>query len=271
MKEVESSSQIYKDGEASIMTIRIVGITSRPSPILAAATFIRTPSKLVTVRYADPTPFRTFVARASKESGLLGSADIAFCGLLETIVDGAADILREIGDELDDISARLFVHNAEVTQGIATVDLQTVLKRIGRNGDIASQARESLHSISRVVPVLQREQGRQGSSKLANEQLKTLRSDVQSLLDHAAYLTSKIQFLLDSALGLINIQQNAIVKIFSVAAVIFLPPTLIASIYGMNFAHMPELKWIFGYPCALGLMIVSAILPYLYFKRRKWL
>ncbi len=91
------------------------------------------------------------------------------------------------------------------------------------------------------------------------------------MLDHAAYLSSKIQFLLDSALGLINIQQNAIIKIFSVAAVIFLPPTLIASVYGMNFEHMPELKWLFGYPFAVGVMVVSAILPHWYFKRRGWL
>jgi magnesium transporter len=102
------------------------------------------------------------------------------------------------------------------------------------------------------------------------ERLSTLKLDIRSLLDHDAYLTSKIQFLLDSNLGLINVQQNTIIKLFSVAAVIFLPPPLIASIYGMNFEHMPEFKWIHGYPFALVLMVVSSVIPYWYFKRRRW-
>ena len=270
MREVESSSQIYRDGDAIIMTIRILGVTDRPSPILIAATFILTPSRLVTLRYADPTPFKNFVARASKEGGYLTSAYSAMSGLLEAVVGRVADILEGIGDELDEVSAKLFAQNEEIAQGIASTDLQVVLKRIGRNGDLASRARESLLSISRVMPVLQRELTSHPSEDVS-ERLTTLRRDVKPLLDHAAYLSSKIQFLLDSALGLINIQQNAIIKIFSVAAVIFLPPTLIASVYGMNFEHMPELKWLFGYPFALGVMIVSAILPYGYFKRRGWL
>jgi magnesium transporter len=94
---------------------------------------------------------------------------------------------------------------------------------------------------------------------------------VLALSDHASFLGVKANFLLEATLGMLNIEQNNIIKIFSVAAVVFLPPTLIASIYGMNFHVMPELDWLFGYPFALGLMVVSAILPYLYFKRRGWL
>ncbi|HTF63587.1 MAG TPA: magnesium transporter CorA family protein [Edaphobacter sp.] len=270
MREVESSSQLYREKDATIMTIRVLSVTARVSPELIAATFILTPTRLATLRYADPTPFRTFVARAEKESGYLTSAEATMFGLLEAIVGRAADILEGIGDELDDTSARLFAQNKEITQGIVNTDLQAVLKKIGRNGDLASRARESLHSISRVAPVLHSEHASHTSEDLP-ERLRTLRRDIKSLLDHVAYLISKIQFLLDSALGLINIQQNAIIKIFSVAAVIFLPPTLIASVYGMNFEHMPELKWLFGYPFALGVMVVSAVLPYWYFKRRRWL
>src|SRR5438128_2305969 len=101
--------------------------------------------------------------------------------------------------------------------------------------------------------------------------LKTLQRDIKSLLEHDAYLLSQIQFLLDSNLGMISIQQNAIIKILSVAAVIFLPPTLIASIYGMNFEHMPGLKWTYGFPMALGLMLISSVVPYWYFKKQRWL
>ena len=113
--------------------------------------------------------------------------------------------------------------------------------------------------------------GKEINGKDARARVKTLSRDVISLSDHASFQTQKITFLLDATLGMINIQQADIIKIFSVAAVVFLPPTLIASIYGMNFRHMPELDWWFGYPLALGLMVLAAVLPYLYFKRKGWL
>jgi magnesium transporter len=270
MRGVESSSQLYHEGNATVMTIRVLSVSGRPSPALVATTFILTPERLVTLRYAESTAFRTSAARAAKEAGAFNSADAAMAGLVEAIVDRVADVLEGIGDELDQLSSQLFTQNNEITQGIANTDLHSVLKGIGRNGDLASRTRECLHSISRIMPVLQSEEASRSSKEIA-KRLVTVHKDVKSLLDHATFLTSKVQFLLDSALGLISIQQNAIIKIFSVAAVIFLPPTLIASIYGMNFEHMPELKWVFGYPFALGTMVVSAILPYWYFKRRKWL
>ena len=108
-------------------------------------------------------------------------------------------------------------------------------------------------------------------SKDLKQRLKTLGRDVASLGEHAGFEARKVGFLLDATLGMINIAQNGIIKIFSVAAVVFLPPTLVASIYGMNFRHMPELEWIFGYPWAIGLMALSAVLPYLWFKRKGWL
>jgi magnesium transporter len=112
------------------------------------------------------------------------------------------------------------------------------------------------------------------SIALPNDQrarFRTLSRDILSLSDHASFIANKLTFMLEATLGLINIEQNNIIKIFSVAAVVFLPPTLIASIYGMNFEHMPELRWMLGYPFALLVMVVSAILPYVYFKRRGWL
>ena len=115
------------------------------------------------------------------------------------------------------------------------------------------------------------EQNDRKASKDAKVRAKTLYRDVVALTDQTTFLSNKVNFLLDATLGLINLQQNQIIKIFSVAAVVFLPPTLVASIYGMNFEYMPELKWLGGYPFAIALMILSAVLPYLYFKRRGWL
>jgi magnesium transporter len=145
------------------------------------------------------------------------------------------------------------------------------LSDLGRKADALSNIRDSLVSLERLSTfattlLLQRK-----SHKELRDRLKTVARDVRSLSDHDAFLSQKINFLLDATLGMISIEQNGIIKIFSVAAVVFLPPTLVASIYGMNFEFMPELQWLYGYPFALGLMAVSMLLPYFYFKRRGWL
>src|SRR3954452_15166737 len=270
MRGLESSSQLYREGEATIMTIRLMSITSSPSPRLSAATFIVSPGKLATLRYASFSPFRVFSERLAAQPDLLSSPKAAAVGLLEAIIERVAEVLENIGDQLDRLSESLFAENSQLSLGSPGVDLEKLLQSIGRNGDVASGVRASLHSIDRVTPALVREQDPPLPPELA-ERLATLNRDVKSLLDHDAYLTSKIQFLLDSNLGLINIQQNAMIKIFSVAAVIFLPPTPVASIYGMNFEHMRDLTWIYGYPFALCMMIISSVVPYWYFKRRHWL
>ena len=148
---------------------------------------------------------------------------------------------------------------------------QVVDLGVGRQGDLNSKARESLVSLGRLTAFLASSADGHGAAAEVRGRLKTLGRDAGALADHASFLSNKITFLLDATLGMINIEQNAIIKIFSVAAVVFLPPTLVASIYGMNFRHMPELTWMPGYPMALGLMVLSAVLPFVYFKRRGWL
>ncbi len=146
-----------------------------------------------------------------------------------------------------------------------------MLKAIGRKEDIASSIRDSLISLQRLAGFLAHVSTQTRMSKDIRARIKTLSRDVLSLADHATFLSQKINFLLDATLGMISIEQNAIIKIFSVAAVIFLPPTLVASIYGMNFDIIPELKWELGYPFAIAMMVLSAILPFWYFRRRGWL
>jgi magnesium transporter len=146
-----------------------------------------------------------------------------------------------------------------------------MMRTIGRKGDLTSKVRESLVSLGRMVLFLANEADAMKWPKEMRAQLKVMQRDVVSLTDHATYLTNKIQFLLDAVVGMVSIEQNNIIKIFSVASVALTPPILIASVYGMNFKHMPELEWTLGYPIALGLMVIAAILPYLYFKWRRWL
>jgi len=142
---------------------------------------------------------------------------------------------------------------------------------IGRKGDLTSKVRESLVSIGRIVTFMSAVMEGVKWSKDMREQLKTMQRDVASLTDHASYLSNKITFVLDAMLGVVNLEQNNIIKLFSVMAVVLMPPTLIASIYGMNFKDMPELEWHHGYPIAILAMIAAAVVPYWIFKLKKWL
>ena len=146
-----------------------------------------------------------------------------------------------------------------------------ILKSIGSKGDLTSKVRESLVSIGRLLLFLANEAEGMRWPKDTRLQLVSMQRDVQSLSDHATYLTNKITFLLDAMLGVVTIEQNNIIKIFSIAAVALMPPTLVGTIYGMNFKNMPELEWTLGYPMALILMVISAVLPFFTFKWKKWL
>lgn len=200
-----------------------------------------------------------------------------FVSLLEAVVDRAADHLERVGLIVDDTSRKTFSNSRTPTGRRARkkpLNLSDLLEKIGEEGDFNSKMRESLVSIGRMVAFMQAivDQMRQTKDMKDNRgRIKVLQRDIQSLTDHSTFLSGKISFLLDAVLGMSTIEQNGIIKIFSVAAVVFLPPTLVASLYGMNFRAMPELDWDYGYPFAVLLMILSAILPWLYFKRKGWL
>ena len=148
--------------------------------------------------------------------------------------------------------------------------LQSSIRKIGAKGDLIGMLRESLATISRLLSHYTGVTA-EAPNKALRIKLSALGRDVYSLNDHAGFLSGKMNFLLDATLGMINLEQNQIIKIFSIAAVVFLPPTLVASVYGMNFRFMPELDWIYGYPVAITLMIVTGIIPLLYFKKKGWL
>lgn len=270
MRSIEASSAAYHANGAAVMNARVVGRTATAALQLIDVTFIMKDSVLTTLRYGDPLPFRTFVARAEKTADKIVSGEAVMVGLLEAIVDRAAEIHATVGDELEALSSDIFLNDGSATSSGNRADLRPVLQKIGRNGDLASRVRESLHTISRVVPFLAAGGLGQASGDLP-ARLATVSRDIVALLDHNGHLASKATFLLDATLGFINIQQNNIINILSVASVIFLPPTLISSLYGMNFKDIPELSWAYGYPYALALMAATAILPYWFFKRRGWL
>jgi magnesium transporter len=188
--------------------------------------------------------------------------------LLDAVIDRCADILERAGADVDQVSHDIFEPD---TAGNSTKVYKSILSAIGRKGDLTSKVRESLVSIGRLLLFLSNEAEGMRWAKDTRTLLVSMQRDVQSLSDHATYLTNKITFLLDAIMGVVTVEQNNIIKLFSVAAVVLMPPTLIASIYGMNFKHMPELEWTYAYPAALVAMLVAAVLPYLFFKWKQWL
>lgn len=272
MREIEPSSRLYVEGNAGYMTATVLTRSDEPNPTSEPLTFILTRNALVTLRYADPRPINSFAARIGRPAASCGSPEEALIGLVEAFVDRIADILEKVGFDLDAVSRQIFSEGVSGRGRPEGQDLQKVIRTLGRNDDLASTARESLLSLSRLIRFfgqIAEANGRKTSKEL-RARLKEAVRDITSLNEHAAFESHKVNFLLDATLGMINIEQNRIIKLFSVAAVVFLPPTLVASIYGMNFRHMPELDWVFGYPMALAIMALSAVLPYVYFKRKGW-
>jgi magnesium transporter len=267
MQEIEVSSRLYVENDARYMTATLMCQSDTATPKTTAVTFILSGHRLVTVRYDDPRPFAMVEHKLARACSPKVSGETVFMDLLDAVIDRAADILERIGADVDQISHTIFEPDASA----GPPSYNDILKALGRKGDLTSKVRESLVSIGRLLLFLANEADALKWPKDMRAQLKSMQRDAVSLSDHATYLTNKVTFLLDAMLGVVNIQQNNIIKIFSVAAVVLMPPTLVASIYGMNFRHMPELDLTYGYPIALVLMIFAAILPYMYFKWRKWL
>jgi len=267
MAEIEDSSRLYVDGGATFLTATLATRADTGHPVAAPVTFILVGHRLVTVRYDTPRAFETFPQRAERFDLGCNDGDSVLLALLDAIVERLADILEVTGAKIESLSREIFGNGAAKS----TQDFNDVLRSVGSHADVISHVLASLVTLERLVAFLSAARGVPIADKGSRTRLKSLSRDTRFLAEHANFLSQKITFLLDATLGMISIQQNAIIKIFSVAAVIFLPPTLVASIYGMNFADMPELNWAFGYPMAILLMIGSAVGSYWVFKSRGWL
>ncbi len=267
MQEIEVSSRLYVEHHARYMTATLMCNSDTATPKTTAVTFILSGHRLVTVRYDDPRPFMIVGNKLARSCPANISGETVLLDLFDAVIDRAADILERIGMEVDRVSHDIF----EPDGSGGSLSYREILKAIGSKGDLTSKVRESLVSIGRLLLFLANEAEGMRWHKDVRLQLQTMQRDVLSLSDHSTYLNSKIQFLLDAMLGVVTIEQNNIIKIFSIASVALMPPTLIASIYGMNFKSMPELEWAHGYPMALLAMVAAAVVPYWIFKLKKWL
>jgi magnesium transporter len=273
LKEIEPSSRLYERKGAIYMTMSTLWGVQDGEPAAAPIGFVLAGSRLVTVRYVTPKPWLGFIALVLREPDIVNDSVVALVRLLDTIIERLADELEAAGEELDSISRHIFqgtASGAEKGRRIPANRLEALLNRIGRAQALLARIRETAVSSGRLVSFLYATERIQSGPR-DRDRVQSLSSDVSSLVEHSGFLANNLAFLLQASLGLISIEQNTAIKVFSVAALVLLPPALVAGIYGMNFDHMPELDWLAGYPWALGLMLASAILPYWWFKRRGWL
>ena len=270
MREIESTSRLYCEDGARFMTTPLLFSTESDSPESTEVSFVMVRRFLLTIRDVEPQSFRQTAAMFARRAST--TRDQVFVALIETIVDRQADFLERLSKETEELSQRIFRRLPQVKESES--HLREAIFQLGRSGNLIARERDCIISLSRLVQYAGHEdfdEAGEGPASPIYPRLKPVSRDLQSLSEFAGFLSSKVNFMLDATLGLINIEQNSIVKIFSVAAVIFLPPTLVASIYGMNFDVLPELRWQLGYPFSICLMIISVIVPYWFCRRKGWL
>jgi magnesium transporter len=270
IEEIESSSRVFLEDGAFYLSTPVLEDADCLKPGHTTIGFVLAPERLVTLRFARLAALDQVAAKYA--SITQPSASDAFLGILEAVVDNAADALEHASAELEAISHSTFHQDRPHGHRLANASeaLRRVLRKLGRMGDGISHVREMLLGIARIAAFVQ-EPERGGRLAVAASRLSAIRADITSLNDHQAHLSNKVQFLLDATLGLISIQQNDIVKTLTIVSVVGVPPVLIAGIYGMNFKAMPELHWALGYPYALILIVVSALVPVAWFKWRGWM
>ena len=275
LSEIESSSRLRNQNGAIYLSLPLIYRADSDQPLTTPVGFLLTRERLITVRFEELSAFTTFANRELASEGDPLTSAAVFAGLLDAIADRPADSLENIAGELDALSHRLFrapamEPAARRPPACESADLRIILRRVGRSGDLASKIRDSLLGIGRIVPYV---------SSLAADwlppevkpRLDTVRQDVLSLSDYDAHIVNKVQLLLDATLGLIKVEQNNIIKVLTIVSVVGIPPSLIASMYGMNFKGMPEYDWALGYPYGLAMIALSTILPVAWFKWRGWI
>jgi magnesium transporter len=270
MREIESSSRLYEEAGALYLTGTVVTKLDTNLPENAQVTFILKDSRLVTNRYVDPLPFRRFVSHTERHPLANTSAAAVLAGLLESIVNRIADVIERVGADMDSASAEVFNRQNLLRKSRRSQrDYRKVLERVGQCGELIAKARESMASLARLLAFVQ--QSTVVMPPDVRTRLRTLSKDVFAMSDHASFLGTNLNFILDATLGMVNIDQNNILKIFSVVTVFLLPPSVIGAIFGMNFEHIPYMHEPWGFAAAVGVMVLSSVIPYLWFRQRGWL
>jgi magnesium transporter len=270
LSEVELSSRVSEENGVLFLNMPTVtymsGIDHPPSPL----GFVLSKDILVTIRYTELRAFETVAKKCAKDGAQMTSLE-TFSALVDEMVDLSADLLEGVATEMDAMSRRVFsrLGRQRLRRPPSNDELGEALSAVGNAGERLSRIRDSILGLERIVPYV-------AGAELnwipqeTRIHLATPRNDLASLNEYQTHLSDKVQFLLDAVLGFINIKQSDIFQVLTVISVVGIPPTLVASMYGMNFKNMPELSWAWGYQYGLALIFLSAVVPLLWFKWRKW-
>ncbi len=272
MREIEATSRLYCEDGGRFMTTTVLSRVETDEPMIAEITFILKGRMLVTIRHTDSYSFRVFSHQLLRTPNT--NRDLVFIGLLETLVDRQADVLERFGTDLDALSKKVFgTHHTRKNKedDPDTDDLRDALEELGRVGDLITRQRDALVNLLRLITYAGNEDSCMDSHDSLYVPLRPVSRDVNSLSEYASFLSNKINFMLDAVLGLINIEQNDIVKVFTIMSVVFLPPTLIASVFGMNFKHMPFLETTWGAWLSIAIMVLAGLVPLVIFKLKRYI
>jgi magnesium transporter len=271
--EIETSSRLVNEDGVLTLSTPMISRDAQGGVVVAPLGFVVSPNRLLTVRFANSLVFDKFAEhwRAASPTATVSGME-PFLGILEAMVDRLADVLEQLGAELDTLSSAVFLRGSGVRGPSRRRDefLQRTLTEIGQRGEHVSHLRDGLLGVGRIVRFVQ-ETGLAWLQESEMRRLKTVDRDIASLNDYDTQMTGKIQFLLDATLGFINIEQNDTIKVLTVVSIVGIPPTFIASLYGMNFKNMPELSWTYGYQYGLSLIGLSIVVPLFIFWRKGWL
>jgi magnesium transporter len=267
---IEASSRLVL--RESILYLSMPMITLADGPRVVSAGFVLSPERLLTVRFASSPIFDAYVSRLPGGDVPHNSGAHVLAGLLGAIVGRQADVMEKIHADLDVISHRVFSLSGEGRAGRKAEDrlLRDTLAQLGRTGDLISHIRETQLGAARLLPFIEANTTDWLPADL-RPKLTTLHDDIVSISDFGNQLADKLQFLLDASLGFINIAQNDVMKVMTIASVVGIPPVLIAGIYGMNFKNMPEYDWAWGYEFGWALIILTTLIPLAIFRWRKWI
>lgn len=262
MSEIETSSRLYREDGALFMTAHLITKSGTEAPVAGPVTFVLAGERLVTIRYVEPMAFKIVGDQIRHDPRAMQCGAAVLLGLLDEIIDRLADTLERAVADVELMAAVIFKQQGKI-------DFRNIMRQLGKAQGINAKVRESSASLTRMLIFCATAQ-EIDKIEGGTERLLVLQRDLASLTDHSGYLAGNTTFLLDAALGMINIEQNAIIKIFSIGAVIFLPPTLIASYFGMNFKHMAIFDWQWGEPLALAMMILSLVIALVWFRMKGW-
>jgi len=270
MDKIEVLSPFYKEKDAHYMTATTLEQARDHYCGGVALTFILTNSCLITLRYTESSVLKNCATYVIRHPELCALPEVTLISIVDGLINSIAEVLERAGNELDSLLRTLF-ENPDDKRAQHSGRHNEIMRGTGRTGNLISKNRESLVSINRLLIYFSQIDKEYGGKNDAKLRLRHLSMEIYSLNEYANFLSQRNAFLLDAVLGMIQVEQNMIIKMLTVGAAAFMPPTLISSMYGMNFHNMPGLDWELGYPLALLSIVISALVAYLIFKKKGWL